>query len=540
MNGEIDGLLGLVLRVGFVSGGLLGFHFWFANANPRWRVWLWRTGSISLVAIALAAFCKPLIAFRLPTAIRVAALSSKLPQAVTNEASLPASEVTVETPTSVLPNGFDPEVSTEPRNTSWISSQERRSSPLSLAAIVWLSGVSLMIVKWILSQWRLAALLARTERVPDWVQQCTNEIALQLGIQTVDVVSTTEFRAPSVAGLFQPKILLPQRMLAGDNRDDLNAALTHELAHVRGSDLAWDAWIRAVSISLWPNPLCWKMPKAHRNACERLCDGISSQHVGGEAYQSSLARIALQLTEANHVAGMAMASTPDVIARLRFLQKSISTASLGRRGVVSALTFAITCGFIGISGIDTSPAVVLAETPDPSTQISPPAIKPEETPDEFESKAEPKKNTEPVVEKPLEIKSPKQQATQTKSKPQQKLEKQAVVTINGKTIYAMLPPQPDYEATRRIGKRRVWQLANGKQLRGQLRKVGHLYISIKVGEKEIDVKKSDLDDADLELVHAYERLRKEQAAFARLRQEKAREAVLVERLPEFRRQLMVA
>lgn len=75
--------------------------------------------------------------------------------------------------------------------------------------------------------------------------------------------------SPMVAGIFRPKMLLPDEHL---NFTELTLVLRHELTHIKRHDLFIKA-LQMLSLSLhWFNPLVHVMNRAMHYACEASCD----------------------------------------------------------------------------------------------------------------------------------------------------------------------------------------------------------------------------------------------------------------------------
>lgn len=74
--------------------------------------------------------------------------------------------------------------------------------------------------------------------------------------------------APFTAGLFRPRILLPETLPASD----LPAILAHECAHIRGLDILKKHLFAAALCVNWFNPLVWVMVYLAARDLEILCD----------------------------------------------------------------------------------------------------------------------------------------------------------------------------------------------------------------------------------------------------------------------------
>ena len=120
-----------------------------------------------------------------------------------------------------------------------------------LLLIVWLGGVSLLLLRLGVGYWRLAA-VRRTATPGD-------------GFVLSDV------SVPMVAGLLRPVILMP-RAAESWPLHRRAAALKHERAHLDRKDL-WTSLIARLACALyWFHPLAWAVARRLRHEQETACD----------------------------------------------------------------------------------------------------------------------------------------------------------------------------------------------------------------------------------------------------------------------------
>ena len=80
--------------------------------------------------------------------------------------------------------------------------------------------------------------------------------------------------SPFTAGVFRPRILLPENLPASD----LPAVLAHECAHIRGLDILKKYLFAAALCVNWFNPLVWLMVRLAGQDLEILCDARALRH----------------------------------------------------------------------------------------------------------------------------------------------------------------------------------------------------------------------------------------------------------------------
>ena len=132
-------------------------------------------------------------------------------------------------------------------------------------------------------------------------------------------------------------------MVQADHQTGLQAVLAHELAHVRGGDLAWMLLSRWVAILLWFHPLAWRLRAAHESACESVCDTVAAEYMGSvDSYSRVLAEVALAGTPRWPTLGaVPMVRPAHIVNRLRQLRKQPACRPLGRYPATLATTLGL-------------------------------------------------------------------------------------------------------------------------------------------------------------------------------------------------------
>ena len=141
--------------------------------------------------------------------------------------------------------------------------------PAGILLAVWGAGTALLLCRTLVSY---AVFRRRLNAQSEPVEVCALlEICrAEAGVRRrVRLYRTTLVRAPALAGLMRPVILLPW----GDfSADDLHAALLHELHHLKSRDLA-RKWLAAlVQCVHWWNPFAYLAARLLHRSCETACD----------------------------------------------------------------------------------------------------------------------------------------------------------------------------------------------------------------------------------------------------------------------------
>ena len=214
-----------------------------------------------------------LLAYALPVWLALPPLSALLPARSAPQAQdTPpvVTETVQEAQTAPVQAAADPEPmqQTVPVVHDETAAQPRQF-PAGIVLAVWGAGAAVMLCRTLVSyavfrHW----LKAQNEPVEvcALLEVCRAEVGVR---RRVRLYRTALVRAPALAGLIRPAILLPW----GDfSADDLRAALLHELHHLKSRDLA-RKWLAAlVECVHWWNPFAYLAARLLHQSCETACD----------------------------------------------------------------------------------------------------------------------------------------------------------------------------------------------------------------------------------------------------------------------------
>lgn len=355
-------------------------YFGLRGRNPRWQQGCFRIGSLGIVLLLVLSLAPPIWQWdvvsvaaerpvdavmnqpRSPAALPsfvepgmnapVKRATDSMPSSE-NEASFATDRETTMKP-SIVPAPATPAPAAPVTSASTIRDWNWKAMLIA----VWCIGVLVRLCVWFAGTLGARRLVNRSRPAETSIEIQAHKFARQMRVVPPRVVVSAELETPSVIGVVRPTIVLPQTIAS----NDVEASLAHELCHVAGSDLRWDAALRFLSTLLWPHPLLWKVVACHRAACERVCDLVAADVISDrKRYADSLARIAAGL-DSRPGFGMAMARSPQIVDRLRTLASRITARPLGRPGHFAA---AVTAAIIAAVGVTTVVRVqqVIAEQP---------------------------------------------------------------------------------------------------------------------------------------------------------------------------------
>jgi beta-lactamase regulating signal transducer with metallopeptidase domain len=149
-----------------------------------------------------------------------------------------------------------------------------RGMPMAVIALLgWMAGA-------LLSAARLAVSVARVRReervaaplVDGPAARLRDRLVWRMGIdRPVALLEGAPDSMPLTWGVRRPHVMLPAGTAAWP-ADRLEAVLTHELAHVRRRDCAWQMMAEAACALHWFNPLAWAAARRLRLESEHACD----------------------------------------------------------------------------------------------------------------------------------------------------------------------------------------------------------------------------------------------------------------------------
>lgn len=112
---------------------------------------------------------------------------------------------------------------------------------------------------------------------------------LAAGMKRGEVEGTAVYVAdipvtPATIGVFRPKIVIPEAILREYGREELETIMLHEKLHIRLGHLYVYLFWDVLRVLLWINPLLAAGTKYLREDMEEICDRVTIQRSGGNAY----------------------------------------------------------------------------------------------------------------------------------------------------------------------------------------------------------------------------------------------------------------
>ena len=188
----------------------------------------------------------------------------------------------------------------------------------------------------------------------------------------VTLILSKDFPEPGVCGIWRPKLVLPKRVVEALTDQELEAVLTHELAHVRRCDNLvnlFQAWLGCV---LWFHPVVWLINRQLLVEREGACDEEVLLHAPNrQEYLSSLMKV-FRSSLGETLAGASLITGSNLKRRIDHMRSHVSQkSSVARhRLMISAFVLAWI-----VSAIATAPAnqevLVTQQGPESSKAATP-------------------------------------------------------------------------------------------------------------------------------------------------------------------------
>jgi beta-lactamase regulating signal transducer with metallopeptidase domain len=163
-----------------------------------------------------------------------------------------------------------------------------------LAFLVWGLGSAYLAARLGHGFWRVRRLWRRL-RPLDRAQWATelSAVARLLSVARLPALYLSpDVRSPLVAGLFPPRVVLPEQLPSVSSPEHLRAVLVHECAHV----VRRDPWVRLLqqlaSVLFWIHPLIHVLNRRLDRAREEVCDNHVLAHTDAPAYAETLLTVA--------------------------------------------------------------------------------------------------------------------------------------------------------------------------------------------------------------------------------------------------------
>ena len=191
------------------------------------------------------------------------------------------------------------------------------SGHISELVICWLIGASLLMIRFAGAWVYTRILRSQSSPVKDrtWLVRFGVLVAKLNISQSVELRETAKVMTPIVIGAFKPVILLPIGLLSGFSMSQVEAILSHELAHIRRNDYLVNLLQSFVEVVFFFHPALWWLSERIRTEREHCCDDIAISVCGDKmTYAHALVKVAEW--QSSPTLAMAFASKKTLLHRI--------------------------------------------------------------------------------------------------------------------------------------------------------------------------------------------------------------------------------
>jgi beta-lactamase regulating signal transducer with metallopeptidase domain len=279
----------VLLTLGWTAHGLL------RSRDARWRLILWRGVLCFGLALPLIQFL-PLPVFQIPV-YGLAGISPVVP-------GVAAPSLVGDTVPQSMVQPVTPVVAAAAKDGAAVDGIHRPPgslfSAISLSDMliaVWATGALCGALRLVRLMTQLSTLRRVAIPAGPAIQELAWEVCRRLRLSRfAPVLVSDSVVSPFAFGVVNPAVMLPEKLAQNLSSEEITALLEHEIAHLRRHDLFWCAGWRWMKALFWFHPLVWKLPEAHRLACEEEADRVASFRMESRAsYARLLARITLRV-----------------------------------------------------------------------------------------------------------------------------------------------------------------------------------------------------------------------------------------------------
>ena len=224
---------------------------------------------------------------------------------------------------------------------------------LPLVVWSWCAGVVLLSARMAARLGQVRRLLRAARRVapPSMLARC-EAIASRLGLRvSFRIVESAAVDCPTVVGWVRPVILLPIAALANLSPAQVDAILTHELAHIRRHDYIVNLLQSVVETLLFYHPAVWWLSGRVRAEREHACDDIALLACDDRVeYATALAE--LETWRTRDSAPALAATQGPLLARVRRILRGPAEESPRSPGWIVTLAAALTVTAVATGLVD--------------------------------------------------------------------------------------------------------------------------------------------------------------------------------------------
>ncbi|MEK8126602.1 M56 family metallopeptidase [Paenibacillus filicis] len=162
------------------------------------------------------------------------------------------------------------------------SSVNKYPPALQIISVVWFAGAVAILLYLLFYMWKLRSKRKALQMVTDpRILSVMNDCRRKFGIkQPIPLYSGYELKSPYISGIMAPWIYIPDALGSQLNDAQLYHLFSHELAHYKRKDIAWNTIGSFVLAIHWMNPIIWIFIAKMKADRELACDAYALEVLG--------------------------------------------------------------------------------------------------------------------------------------------------------------------------------------------------------------------------------------------------------------------
>lgn len=140
--------------------------------------------------------------------------------------------------------------------------------------VLWLLGVGFTSLRLLKNVSELSRFFSRAIRYDSGpLYRLFKDTRQRMGVYAnVPLLVSDDVKTPGIAGVFNPRIVIPKKCAERLSEQELRCVFMHELTHYRRGDLFLHHALLLLCYLHWYNPLAWLVLKQFKDEMEKACD----------------------------------------------------------------------------------------------------------------------------------------------------------------------------------------------------------------------------------------------------------------------------
>lgn len=208
----------------------------------------------------------------------------------------------------------------------------------SYISLLWLIGFLFFSIRFAGGYWYLSRIKRKALPLRKNIGALAQSICSRFNIKKhVAVLESVSVKVPIALGYLKPAIILPAGLATSIPFNQLEAILTHELAHIKRNDFLVNLLKSLLEAVFFYHPIFWWISKQIENERENCCDDLTIAFCKNEtSLQEALLNIELHNQKLQHIAAALYKNKFQLLNRIKRM-KSQNNLNHGNRKTLAGL-----------------------------------------------------------------------------------------------------------------------------------------------------------------------------------------------------------